>query len=141
MFIVSFFYVICKISNFNMWTTKHLVKASCKALNFLKACSKCFAINILKFEILQITWKKWNKEHQILSFQFFINKSSILMLFVLFFHVVCKISKGYLPNLLETTLLHQISVFWVRDFKLGYLLIFWFPLTVQSFSKIGRHWC
>ena len=22
----------------------------------------------------------------------------------------------------------------------GYLLIFWFPLTVQSFSKIGQHW-
>ena len=36
--------------------------------------------------------KKWNKEHQTLSFQFFINKSSILMLFVLFFQVVCKIS-------------------------------------------------
>ena len=36
--------------------------------------------------------KKWNKEHQTLSFQFFTNKSSILMFFVLFFHVVCKIS-------------------------------------------------
>ena len=36
--------------------------------------------------------KKWNKEHQTLSFQFFINDSSILMPFVLFFHVVCKIS-------------------------------------------------
>ena len=35
--------------------------------------------------------KKWNKEHQILSFQFFINIFIILMLFVLFFHVVCKI--------------------------------------------------
>ena len=36
--------------------------------------------------------KKWNKEHQTLSFQFFINKSSILMFFVLFFHVVWNIS-------------------------------------------------
>jgi hypothetical protein len=37
--------------------------------------------------------KKWSKEHQTLSFQgvFLVNKSSILMLFVLFFHVVCKI--------------------------------------------------
>ena len=34
--------------------------------------------------------KKWNEEHQTLSFKFFIN--SILMFFVLFFHVVCKIS-------------------------------------------------
>ena len=29
--------------------------------------------------------KEWNKEHHTLSFQFFINKSSILMFFVLFF--------------------------------------------------------
>ena len=36
--------------------------------------------------------KKWNKEYQTLSFQFFINNYSLLMLFVLFFHVVCKIS-------------------------------------------------
>ena len=36
--------------------------------------------------------KKWNKEHQTLSFQFFTNRFSILMFFVLFFHVVCKIS-------------------------------------------------
>ena len=57
-----------------------------------EACAKCFAVHILKFEILQITWKKWNKEHQTLSLQFFTNRSSILMFFVLFFHVVCKIS-------------------------------------------------
>ena len=36
--------------------------------------------------------KKWNKEHQTFSFQFFTNRSSILMFFVLFFHGVCKIS-------------------------------------------------
>ena len=29
--------------------------------------------------------KKWNKEHQTLSFQFFINKSSILMFLFCFF--------------------------------------------------------
>ena len=28
MFFASFFHVICKISNFDMWTTKHLVQAS-----------------------------------------------------------------------------------------------------------------
>ena len=56
-----------------------------------EACAKRFAVHILEFEILQITWK--NKTKNItLSFQFFINKSSILMLFVLCFHVVCKIS-------------------------------------------------
>ena len=28
----------------------------------------------------------------------------------------------------------------VETSNFGYLLIFWFPLTVQSFSKIGQHW-
>ena len=35
-----------------------------------EACPKCFTVHLSKFEILQITWKKWNKEHQNLSFQF-----------------------------------------------------------------------
>ena len=64
----------------------------CKGNSVQEACTKCFAVHILKFEILQITWKKWNKEHQTLSFPFFTNRFSILMFFVLFFHVVCKIS-------------------------------------------------
>ena len=50
-----------------------------------ETCAKCFAVHIVKFEILEITWKKWNKEHQTLSFQFFISRFSILMFFVLFF--------------------------------------------------------
>ena len=54
-----------------------------------EACAKCFPVHILKFEILQITWKKWNKEHQTLGFQFFTNTASRLMF--LFFRVVCKI--------------------------------------------------
>ena len=29
MFFVLFFHVVCKISNFNMWTAKHLTQASC----------------------------------------------------------------------------------------------------------------
>ena len=57
-----------------------------------KTCAKCFAVHILEFEILKITWKKWNKEHHTLSFQFFTNRFNILMFFVLFFHVVWKIS-------------------------------------------------
>ena len=62
-----------------------MIFVSFKVKSVQEACAKCFAVHILKFEILQITWRKWNKEHQTLSFQFFINKSSILMLFVLFF--------------------------------------------------------
>ena len=63
-----------------------------KANSVQEACGKCFAVHLLKFEILQTTWEKWNKEHQTLSFQYFTNKSSLLVFFVLFFHVVCKIS-------------------------------------------------
>ena len=47
-----------------------------------EAYPKWFAVHILKFEILHITLKK---------FQFFTNKSSILMFFC-FVNVVCKIS-------------------------------------------------
>ena len=44
---------------------------------------------------MEITWtNKWNKEHQTLIFQFFINKSSVLMFFVLFLHVVFNISNS-----------------------------------------------
>ena len=76
-----------------------------------EACAKCFAVHILKFEILQITWKKWNKEHQTLSFQFFTNKFSILMFFVLFFHVVYKISNFNLAQASCTELtLQQCSL-------------------------------
>ena len=32
-----FFHVICKISNFNMWTAKHLAQASCTELTLFKA--------------------------------------------------------------------------------------------------------
>ena len=43
-----------------------------------------------KYQILQITWKKWNKEHQTLSFQFFINKCSILMFLFCFFMLIAR---------------------------------------------------
>ena len=44
-------------------------------------------VQILKFQILQITWKKWNKEHQTLGFYF----SSIDLAFICFFFCFCKI--------------------------------------------------
>ena len=36
MLFVLFFHVISKISNFNMWTAKHLVQASCTELTLPK---------------------------------------------------------------------------------------------------------
>ena len=76
------------------WTVNyhiHRIKV-CKVNSVHKASTNCFAVRILKFEILPIPWKKWNKEHQTPSFQFFTITFSILNFFGLFFHVVCKIS-------------------------------------------------
>ena len=42
--------------------------------------------------------------------------------------------KEYFPNLLETALLCQIFVFWVRDFK------FWLRAYFFDFSKLGKVW-
>ena len=52
-----------------------------------EACTKCFTVHIWKFEILQNTWKKWNKGHQTLTFQFFTNRFSIIVVFVNVYHV------------------------------------------------------
>ena len=57
------------------------------------------------------------------------------------------------PNLpFEVKGVHIFQTFWKPDFctpflfleletsNIGYLLIFWFPVTVQSFINIGQHW-
>ena len=46
-------------------------------------------------------------------------------------------NKGYLPNLLETTLLHQIFVSWVRDFKFWLLAHF---LIFFNYAKFQKEW-
>ena len=38
MFFVWFFHVICKVSNFNIWTTKHLAQASFTELTLIVSC-------------------------------------------------------------------------------------------------------
>ena len=68
------FYVLCKLS--------------ARSLRQMLCCSH------IKIWNLANHMKKWNKEHQTLSFQFFNNNSSILMFFVSFFHVVWKISNS-----------------------------------------------
>ena len=56
-----------------------------------EACAKCFAVHILKFKILQITWKNETKNIRLLVF-IFSSINLVFLLFVLFFDVVCKIS-------------------------------------------------
>ena len=72
---------------------------SCKVNSVQEACAKCFAVHILQFEILKIAWKKWNKEHQTLSFQFYINKSSILMLLFFMWFARIQILISVLQNI------------------------------------------
>ena len=43
-----FFHVICKISNFNMWTAKHLAQASCTELNLKKNSWTLTECHVLK---------------------------------------------------------------------------------------------
>ena len=60
MFFVSFFHVICKISNFNMWTAKHLAQASCTELTLHGVHWVIFEqkilpqIEMLKFDFLYL---------------------------------------------------------------------------------------
>ena len=43
--------------------------------------------------------------------------------------------KGYLPNLLESALLHQIFVFWIRDFKQWLLAYFLISFNCAKFQQ------
>ena len=54
MFFVSFFHVICKISNFNMWTAKRLAQASCTDLTL----TTFFNFNSFIFKIGKIFGRK-----------------------------------------------------------------------------------
>ena len=59
--------------------------------------------------------------------------------FLHIFFIFCnkKLEKEYFPNLLEITLLCQIFVFWVRDFKLWLLAYF---LISFDYAKFQKHW-
>ena len=55
----------------NIWYPNSLIQfrniykiAISKVSSVQEACAKCFAVHLLKFEILQITWKKRSKKHQ-----------------------------------------------------------------------------
>ena len=45
-FFVSFFHVICKISNFDMWTAKYLAQASCTELTLKGSCDFVESIHL-----------------------------------------------------------------------------------------------
>ena len=54
-----------------IWTSfTSLVYLFVKVNSVQKACAKCFVVHILRFEILQITWKKWEKNIRPLVFSF-----------------------------------------------------------------------
>ena len=82
-----------------------------------EACDKCFVVHILKFEILQIIWKKWNKEHQTLGFHFLpINVAFWCFLFCFFIWfarfqiLICKLQSIW-RKLLVLSWLQICSIF------------------------------
>ena len=65
--------------------------------------------------------KKWNKEDQSLSFQFFINKISMLICYVLCFHVVCKKSTFNIWHMCVNRKAFSASFLYWVDFKTSVL--------------------
>ena len=71
----------------------YLVSAHlCKVNSVQEACTKCFAVHILKFEILQTTWKNKTKKHQNARFIGEKLKTKSPMFLVLIFFMIFKIS-------------------------------------------------
>ena len=56
-----------------------------KVKSVQEACAKCFAVHLLKFEILQTTWKNKTKKHQNARFIDEKLKTKSLIFFVSFF--------------------------------------------------------
>jgi hypothetical protein len=108
----------------NFWRRKFTLKV--QNWHFLTTCHRMDTQNLV------ISFDMWVKFHFTVfwfhfTFLWFFNKSMISR------YSFAIVWKGYLPNLLETTLLHQISVFWVRDFKLR-LLAYFFIFLIFSFG-------
>ena len=60
-----------------------------------KACAKCFAVHLSRFEILKTTWKNKNKIHQNTSIGEKLKTKSLIFFvsfFFIFFHVISKVS-------------------------------------------------
>ena len=58
-------YFASKILNFKV--EKKVEPVVCKGNSVQEACAKCFAVHILKFEILQTTWKNKTKNIKVLD--------------------------------------------------------------------------
>ena len=113
----------------------HILTHLSKVNSVQEACAKCFAVQVhIKIWSLSNHIKKWKKEHQTLSFQFSINKSSILVFLFCFFMccarfqiLICKPQSIYCKLLLLSwflkklpSLISDISHFRTKSF-------FWKP--------------
>ena len=102
-----------------------------------EACAKCFAVHILKFEILQTTWKDKTKNIKMLDLLSSEKlKSKGLISLFHFFHVICKISNFNMwtakhlaqASCTELTLLNprhftfkQFLLLWKSKSNMGYM--------------------
>ena len=93
-----------------------------------EACAKCFAVHILKFEILQTTWKNKTKNIKMLNL---LVKNFGLMFFVSFFHMICKISN---LNMWTAKHLEQASCTESLDLTFRYFMI-----SDQDIIKTDQH--
>ena len=69
-----------------------IIKNFCKVSSVQEAYAKCFAVHLLKFEVLQTTWK--NKVRNIKMLNLLVKNWKLRVWCYLFhyFHVICKIS-------------------------------------------------
>ena len=73
-----------------LWLPKYEIGVKVDSVK--EACAKYFVVHILKFEMLQATWKKQNKKHQNAKFIGIKLKAKGLISLFHFFHRICKIS-------------------------------------------------
>ena len=80
-FLFHYFHVICKISNFNMWTAKHLAQASCTELTLIQIRLHKGLGSIICSHLVGIT--KDHRGAELMLFMYFVNNKFNLPMFFL----------------------------------------------------------
>ena len=88
--VVEYQYWVYEISIFFLKVTR------LKVNSVQEACAKCFAVHLLKFEILQTTWKNKTKNIKMLNLLVKNWKVRVWWPLFHFFHVFCKISNFHM---------------------------------------------
>ena len=80
------------------WWDETKADVLCKLLGKVnsvqEACAKCFVVHLIKFKILQTTWKNKTKNIKMLNLLVKNWKLRVWCSLLHFFHVICKISNS-----------------------------------------------